>query len=34
MWYFNAANETESILDIACHIRLPQEALERIAGQK
>lgn len=34
MWYFNAANETESILDIACHTRLPQEALERITGQK
>lgn len=34
MWYFNAANETESVLDIACHTRLPQEALERITGQK
>ena len=34
MWYFNAANETESILDIACHTRLPQEALERITGKK
>lgn len=33
MWYFNAANETESVLNIACHTTIPQEALERLNPQ-
>ena len=30
MWYYNAANETESVLNIACHTTIPQKALERL----
>lgn len=30
MWYYNAAHETESILNIACHTTIPQEALKRL----
>lgn len=30
MWYYNAANETESVLNIACHTMIPQKALERL----
>lgn len=28
MWYYNAAKETESVLNIACHTTIPTEALQ------